>query len=351
MILRINDRIINRKVQYFEEFDIELKYDAVGSTFAFKYPFDPNNKDQKDMSCVGHYHTCTVEDNNETLLTGYIISPVFNSSRQPELATLGGYSLPGFLEDCEIPLKAYPLQRDGVSLKVIAENIIKHFGLKMVIDPVAASAMDEPYQETTAKETQSVKSYFSELASQKNIIITHDEFGRLIFTKAVAKKPIFHFDGNVPTKKMVLTFDGRQMHSEITVLKQEAFDEETANESNTIKNPYVPFVYRPHVMTQTSSKDTDNLTVAKNALAKELKALVLTIDLDRYILNEKIIRPGSFITAMNPEAYLYTRENWFVESVRLKKDAEGENTTLRCVLPEVYTGATPKYIFQGINLR
>jgi prophage tail gpP-like protein len=350
MIIKINDRIRNRKVEFFNSFNLNLRYDSVASTFSFSFYFNPENKEHKEMVCIGHYHKVTVEHNGELLLTGYILSQVFTSSNVKQLVPFGGYSLPGVLEDCEIPPKLYPLQSDGLTLREIAQKLIAPFGLQMVIDPLVSSQMDSVFEKTTASESQTIKAYLTELASQKNIIISHDEKGNLLFTKAKAdKKPLIHFQTGVIGTSMSLSFNGQAMHSEITVMKQASSDGGNAGES-TIINPYVPFVYRPKVIIQSSGDDVDTEQAAKNALAAELKNLQLTIVTDRWEVDGKILKPNNIIEVTDQEVYLYKKTKWFIESITYVGDNQKMTATLTCVPPEVYNGKTPEYIFKGINL-
>lgn len=361
MILKINDRIRNRQVKYFNQFNLSLKYDAVGSAFAFQFYFNPDNQEHKELACIGHFHECTVEHNGELLLTGVILSEAFKSGPVREMVPISGYSLPGVLEDCEIPPSVYPLQNDGLSLKQIAEKLIEPFKLKMSVDTSVAAKMNAKYETTTAKESQSVKSYLTELAAQKNIIISHNEKGELLFTSAKTnRQPIatfkeearetFSVEGKSISTGMDLSFNGQAMHSHITVMKQADSDGGNAGES-TVRNPFViGSVYRPRVIVQNSGDDNDTEQAAKNALAAELKNLKLTIRTARWEIDGKIIKPNNIISVTNPEIYLYKESKWFVESI----DFVGDNTktiaTLNCVLPCVYDGTTPEYLFKGINL-
>lgn len=352
MILKINDRIRTRQLEFFNQFKLSLKFDSVGSVFSFDYYFDPNNTEHKELSCIGHFHTCTIEHNDELLVTGQVLSINFTGAAQRQLVSIGGYALPGILEDCDIPPDT-ALQTEGLNLRQIAQQLCNRFGLKLVVD-AAASAVDEVFDITTAKDGQNIKSYLTELAAQKDIVISHTAQGALLFTKAVTKNPIFDFDfttGAMPGTNMVLNFNGQAMHSHITVRGQADVDAGNASES-TVRNPYVfpEAVYRPKVITQSSGTDIDSDKAARHALAAELKNLKLTIQLDRWIINGKIIRPGNYITVLNPEIYLYKKSTWFIEQVDFAGNEKEMIATLQCVLPEVYNGQTPEYLFKGINL-
>lgn len=351
MILRINDRIRNKQIDFFDKVNVSLRYDSIASAFSFVGYFNHENAEHKDIYCVGHYHKATLEHNNERLLHGYILSENFDDSKSVSPVSISGYSLPGVLEDCQIPTSLYPLQSDGLTLREIATKLIAPFGLKMIVDPLVSSEMDKVYDKTTADASQSIKGYLQELASQRNVIISHTVDGAIYFTRArINAKPILNYGGDgLPCPKMSFQFDGQGMHSHITVIKQPSKDGDNAAET-TIKNPYVPFVYRPKVVVQNSGDDIDTDQAAKNVLSEELKNLKLTFTTDRWEIDGTIIKPNNIITVLNPRVYLYKRTEWFIEQVDYTGDTKGLTATLTCVLPEVYNNKTPKYIFEGINL-
>lgn len=349
--LYIDDRLRNRKVKFFDKFSMSLRYDSMGSTFSFNCYFDPTNTEQKELLCIGHYHIARIYYNKQLLLTGYIVTTGFSGGSTNQWAAVGGYSLPGVLEDSTIPIDAYPLQYDGLSLRQISEKLIPYFKLKMVVDASVAAEMDKVYDKTEASETESVKDFLSKLASQRDVLISHNPAGDLVYTKAKTKQtPIITYggDGGIPCPEMKLMFNGQGMHSHITVMKQADEDGGNAGQA-TIRNPYVPYVFRPKTITQNSGDDNDTEQAAKNALSTELKNLKLTINTDRWDVNGKVITPNSIIDVTNPAIYLYKKTSWFVESVDFVGDSKSETAVINCCVPEAYNGGTPKYLFSGIN--
>lgn len=376
MELTINDRIRNRRVDYFNSFNISLRFDSLASTFSFDFFYDPDVIEQKEMACVGHYHLCKLTHNGELLLTGQILSERFSDKPIRQLVPIGGYSLPGILMDCQIPTNdaidkavangnlklapglpakpyAYPLQTDGLSLRQIAEKLIAPFNLSMVVDPSVSAKMDEPFEESSAKPRDTVGRYLIELAGQKNITLSHNEFGQLLFTSIPPYiKPVMEFNvpkGGLPGVAMDLHFNGQTMHSQITVMKQAGVDEDNAGEF-TVTNPYVPFVFRPRTIIQSSGTDIDTELAAKNALADELRGLAVTVQIDRWDINNKVIKPKSTITIINPDIYIFKKTDFFIESVDYKGNEKEMTATLHCVLKSCYDLTDPKYIFAGINL-
>ncbi len=344
MIIKIKER----KYDFFNGVSINLKYDSVASTYSFNLFFNPENDEQRELLHVGHFHTARIEHEGELLITGPLLSTGFISSSKDELTSIGGYALPGVLTDCNIPLSLYPLQADGLNLREIAQKLINPFKLKMVIDPDVSSLMNKPYKKSTADEGQTISQYLIELATQRDIIISHTFDGELLFTKAKTnKEPILKIEPNgQKVTKMTLDFNGQNMHSDITVQKQA--DSDGGNESEfTIKNPFVPFVFRPKVLSQSSGDDNDSGEAARNALAAELKNLTLTIELDTWTIDDKVIQPNNIVSVLDPDIYLYTKTKWFIESVALTGNEKRQVSKLNCVLPSVYDKSTPVNIFEN----
>lgn len=346
MILKIK----KKEYDFFNEFKLNLRYDSIASTFTFDGYFNPKNKDHRDLLHIGHFHPVTVEHNNELLVSGILLSETFRHSSVKELTSLGGYSFPGVLEDCQIPTSTYPLQSDGLSLKEIAQKIIKPFNLEIIIDSVVRKRMDEVYDTSTANELQPIKTYLSELASQKNIILSHTPEGKLLFTQANTNKPaILDFNipegGSIPGTSMSLSFNGQLMHSQITIIKQAGISGGNAGQSK-VTNPFVPFTFRSKVLVQNSGDDNDTRKAAKNALAKELQNIKLKITTDRWEVDDKIIKPDNIVSVINPDIFLFKKTNWFIESINFTGNKKQTTAVLNCVLPEVYNGKTPTNIFE-----
>lgn len=349
MELFINDRIRNRKIQFFNDFSLSLKYDAMASQFSFKFYFNPDIREHIEVACIGHYHLCKLYHDGELILTGQILSEAFVDGPETQLVAIGGYSLPGVLDDCEIPPSLYPLQSDLLSLREIASKYIKPFGIEMVVDSSVARQMDEVYEESTANAGQSIKSFLSELASQKNIVISHNAKGQLLFTRpSPNQKPVIDFSPGIPATQMSLSFNGQGMHSRIYAINQTDIDDINTSES-FVDNPFVlPRVFRQKVSIQNSEK-IDTLQSAKNMRAQELKNLQLGIVTDRWQIDGKILRPGQIITAKNPKVYLFKKTRWVIEEIELTGNSTRTTAAIKCVPPSVYDGTEPVNIFAGIN--
>lgn len=346
MNLKINDRIKVRDIEFFNDFSMTLRYDSLSSTFNFGFYYNPSNPDHRELACVSHFHEAIIEHNGTRLMTGYILAEVFDDQSAKTLSQFAGYSLPGVLEDCQIPTSLYPLQYDGLTLREIATKLINPFKLKMIVDDSVSDKMDKVFTKTTATATQSIKDYLNDLASTRDIVMSNDNLGNLLFTSAKSKQAPILIIGpeGIPGVSMTMSFSGQQLHSHITVIKQADKDGGNAGES-TIVNPFVPIVYRPKVITQNSGDDNDTATAARMALSEELRNITLTVNIDRWDIDGEIILPNNIIRVKNPSLFLFNDTDWFIESIAYKGNNVDNTAVLTCVLPEVHNKNVPKNIF------
>src|SRR5689334_366368 len=104
MTVTIDDRKTRRKVEFFSQFKLDLKYDSFGSTFEFTFYFNPDNPDHVLFSQIGQYQLIRCEHNGKLILTGFILSQALNKTSAHQPVSFGGYSVPGVLEDSNIPV-------------------------------------------------------------------------------------------------------------------------------------------------------------------------------------------------------------------------------------------------------
>lgn len=344
MNIKVNHRLGVTNVKYFNNFNLTLKYDSLGSTFGFGVYFDPKNREHAEMACVSHFHEAIVEHNGEVLVNGFILSQAFRRSSKKELVQFGGYSKPGVFEDCCLPTELYPLETSGLSLLNIATRIANYFKIKVIVDDSAQNEAGKTIAKTSIKPTQKIADYLVEIATQKHLILSHNEKGDLVIKKisdTKNKKPILEFSDGLIGTNIELNFNGQGIHSHITVMKQADSKGGNAGEY-TIRNPYCPIVKRPITITQSSGDDISVSETAKNELANELKNIGLTITIDRWDINSKIIRPDNLVRVHSPENFIYKPTDFFIESVRYEGDNEKMTAELTCVLPEVYNGNPDK---------
>jgi prophage tail gpP-like protein len=367
---KITLKIGNQEFYSFNKFTVGLNYNGVASVFSFDGYFKPADKDQRKLFMPLSYADCQVLFDGNPILTGTILNINTSANPEPTLNSISGYSKTGVLEDCEVPLGENSLQSDNLNLKEIAEQLLQPFGLKLVIDSViqdvntlypengedteGQSALDgvenDNYAQQNAKETETIKDYLSKLCIEKNIILTHNALGNLVFTRVKSdKKSIATYTENKPSTKISLAVDGQKIHSDITMSPQVSLYTDTANEE-TVTNSLVK-VYRPTYKKQQT--DTSYKSFLKDSAIKvrgsELRAIVLTIETNEWIWfdgkKNHMIKPNDIIDVISPQNFMNNRTSWFVEEVILKGDDKSSTAIINCVLPECYNGNEPKNVF------
>jgi prophage tail gpP-like protein len=334
-------KINNEFYAHFNDFSLSSSLDSVASSFAFTARFDPKNEQHKHLFRPLSFHKVEFfNDRGDLFFTGTIISSKFNSKESPDLVSLSGYSLPGILEDCTIPYSAYPLESLSSNLREITQKLLGKFGLTVRIDDSVSKDVDMSYKKTVAEPTETVKEYLSKLAAQRNIVISHDRHGRLLYFRPDPKaKPIRYYDEKNCTQ-MSLEVDGQSLHSELTILRQPSKEGSNLTPVDTINNPMIS-KYRPTVQKLTSGDDTSTKKSVENYLADELKAIKVKIELNRW---DGMVT-GDIVEVHNHEIFIFNRTRFMVESTTINETADGRTMSIDLVLPETFAGGIPKNIF------
>lgn len=342
-------KIKGKKFNFFNDFTVALNYNGIASGFSFSGLYDINNAEQKALFKPLQYHDVEVYYKDILILTGTALSTNTGISDKKELATISGYSKPGVLEDSELPLSLYPLEFDGLTLKEITEKVIAPFGLKLTVDEVVKAEVNKIFETISIESNQTIKDFLASLAKQRNVVLTHNAKGEVVYTRLNINKPsIATYRQNIPTTNIALSVNGQGLHSEISTQKQATLDSDVAGEA-TIKNTLIP-VYRPTVKDQDSGDNNDTENAAKMVRGAELRNIKLNVDTDRWQWFDgkklHIIKPNEIIDIIAPDIFLSDRTRFFVERVTLSGDEKSTTAGIECVLPETYSGDEPKINFK-----
>lgn len=331
--LLINDR----KFEFFRSYNINMKFDSIADTFNFE--------GQKDfLPAILTYPECKILDENDNvIITGTIVNQPFELDSNPTLINVSGYSKPGILEDCTIPITLYPLQSDNLSLKQILDKILKPYGINYKYTSNITAEINKKFKKTNANPDQRIKDYINQLASQRGIILSHNAAGELVLTKLeltnILSNATFE-EGDIGILSMVLEIPGQTMHNEISVVKQASIDNPDAGQS-TIYNPYCKDSSRSIVKVMSSGDIFDVENAAKIELAKEIGMIKLIIT------STKLVYPGNIISVKAPSLKIFNYYDFFVETLEIRGQTNQELYTITAVLKDVYTlDYPPQYIFE-----
>lgn len=337
MKIKINNQFYN----FFDDITINYKLDSVASTFSFNARFNPNNEEHKKIFRPLSYNKVQIFDNDNNLkFTGTSLNTSLNSSEVQELQNISGYSKSGILEDCTIPRASYPLERLNISLYDIAWSMVGYFDLKFIVDDSVKKEMDLIYPKTVAGPEETVKEFLSKLASQRNILLSHNIKGNLLFYKPNTKAKSKFFFNDQKGITMSLSVNGQAMHSKISVIRQPSKDNQSLSPVDTVNNNLVG-LNRTIVKTLSSGTETDTKKAADNILADQLKNISVNVSIDRHI----DVNCGDIVEVLNPEIFLYKKTRFMVSEITVNENNSSQSMTFNLVLPETFTGEIPKNIF------
>jgi prophage tail gpP-like protein len=329
-------RINNTLFRFFESYTLDMKFNAIADSFSFS--------GQKDfLPDILSYADCEIlDENDQVIITGTIVNQNFELDSNPTLISVSGYSKPGVLEDCTIPISLYPLQSDNLSLKQIADKVLQPFDVKYKYTANITTEFNKKFKKTNAEPTQQVKEYLNQLASQRGIILTHNAKGELLFTKLDVSPllPVANFiEGDTGILSMNLQIPGQSLHSEITVIKQASYDNPDAGQK-TLENVYCKS-FRPMVKILNSGDIFDIEKAARTELSNELSQIKLVIQ------TTKLVYPGNLITVKAPSLKIFNEYDFFVEETNIQGSTTNDLYILTCVVKDVYTlNYPPEYIFE-----
>ncbi|HET8827766.1 MAG TPA: hypothetical protein VFM79_00420 [Pelobium sp.] len=328
-------------IKFFDEVAVTFNLGSVASVFSFVGRFNPDNPLHiKVFKPLSFSKVEIFSNDDELLLTGTMINHDFNSDARPQLWVLSGYSLPGILEDVNIPYDQYPLESLKRNLKDITEKLISTFGINLVVDGSVSQEVRIPFDKSVADPSESIKEYLSKIAGQRNIVMSHNEKGDLLYfrpdTKALPKMR-FNVEN---TLSMAFSVKGQALHSDVTVLRQPSDENSNISPVDTVKNVMVN-QFRPAVKVLSSGTDTATKKAADNELAAELQNITLKIEINKLLK----LKPGNIVEVKNEEIFLFEYTRFMISSIALNEKTSSESSSLSLVLPESFTGETPKNIF------
>lgn len=353
--------------KYFNSVVISTTLDTIASVFSFMAYFDPTNTEHKILfKPLSYYKIEFFHDDGNLIMTGTITHHSFKSSAEPNnLVQVSGYSLPGVLDDCQIPYNLYPLESDNRTLQQIISRLIAPFHFALITYTDVAKVSAQLIAKTVAKVDETIKDYICKVANQKNVVISHDIHGNLVlFQPDLTAAPKLTLTAQ-NTLDMALDIDGTKLHSHITCLRQpsrgngandfdsDGYEPPDANPDaigqgkvfkissiNTVTNRLIG-TYRPKVNRLTKLSFYDTTRAALNMRAAELKNIKVLFSLDRW---EKI-SVGDIIQVLNPDIFINNTAKMVLESTVIQQSAERKTMTGVLVLAETFNGDEPQNIF------
>lgn len=254
---------------------------------------------------------------------------------------VGGYSLPGVLEDCTPPASSFPLQFKGLDLHGIASALCLPFGLT-VAPPLGD--MGGTFKRVRVRPDQHVLSFLFDLARQRKVLIGSTPRGELLLRAPPTEgAPVVTFtEGERPALSFELQTSPQRYFSHLTCIRSNS--RSTAGSQHTVANPLLPAVLRP-MSAAIDDTGPGELPQAAEALAGRMLAEAVSVRVTACTWRDPagaLWEPGSTIRIDSaPSAFVYQPTNWILREVRLARTATEETAQLSLVLPGAFSGVLP----------
>jgi prophage tail gpP-like protein len=305
------------------------------STFQFFTPFDPTNEQQVNTFKPFSYKPATIHFGSGKVLTGTIMNINPSSSDNAKTLTISGYSLPGVLADCTMPVASYPLEFKNVDLQQIVNTLLQPFSIKSFF----ADDKGATFKQVTLPPTQRIYDFLIQLAQQRSLIITSNGDGELVFQKATTEaSDATLIDGEFPVASgSTINYDGRKRFSDMAALG-DGWDEGDGQNS-VVNDPTIP-VSRPFAFQATDVSPGDLETAAKAQLGfNNANAIEINLPINSWRTKDGVFfRENQKITFQSDALMIYNPTEFIIRSITYNRNAESQTALLKLVFPEAFTG-------------
>ena len=315
-------KIEGKKYSFLSNYNVKLLYNAVASPFAL----NGINGDEADSmlykKCSLYFdNTKRVLDGRDFILDGTITD--INTSETPstEAPNIAGYSEAGIWEDVNIAQADYPRQRKQLNIEDLIDSFSGRYEIGYGIFQSDLQSSLEPFPEIEIGETESLKEFYTRLAVQRGLFLSHLNNGTdstpIFVGRPLESAQLYDIEQYMQNfSKQVL---GRGIHSDITVKLQADGDNSGATE--TYKNDFVT-QFRPRTVIMKNGNISQMAEFARKIIAAEMLNVSFSFS------SLYFVRPGSIVTRKGVKI--------FITETEINGTPEGEQYNYKGVLSSVY---------------
>lgn len=327
------------RFRYWTSVRIRDSIDAI-TTVDFTAPFEHDAPGYREAFKPFNFTPVEVTIGGVRKFTGRMVAVNPQISGNSRTLSISCYSLPGVLNDCNASPSTYPIEYKNLRLEDITDKLLKPFGFttEFLADQGA------PFDKVSCGVSTKIWSFLVSLAEQRNLILTDDNNGNLIFSISVeAGQPrAILTQGSPPVMSVTPTFDPQKYYSDITGIETVSAGLEGAK--FTVKNTFLKGILRPYVFTVQDTKGGDVKT------AVQVKAARMFANMVSYSLRVNTWRdpvgnlwiPNTTIKLTAPDAMIYSEYEFLIRSVEFEKVSNSEIAILNLIFPGTFRGEIPE---------
>ena len=332
-------RIDGQRFRFWENIRVTRTIDSMAK-IEFSAPFDHTAPGFKETFRPVSYKPLSVTIGGEPFFSGTMVSLVPVIAPENKTISVSGYSKPGVLNDCPPPASAFPLEFNGQKLDAISERIAGFFGIGVEFkdDPGAV------FPRVACDAGRKALAFLIELAKQRNLIISNDASGNVLFWRSVeGGSPVARLrQGESPLVSVSPQFSPQEYYSQITGI--EPIIAGLKGQQHTAKNTFLEGVIRPLTFNTPDTAGAD-ITAAVSAKMGRMfgNVATYTIGVDTWRdFSGNLWAPNTTLKLLAPDAMVYNEYEFLIREVELSRDRASKIATLQLVFPGSFSGKIPE---------
>lgn len=331
--------IDGQRFRFWDKVRITRAIDAM-DTVEFGAPFEADVPGFRETFRPFSFKPVVTTVGGSPLFTGTMVavSPAVENSQK--VVSVSGYSLPGVLNDCTPPASAFPLEFNNQGLREIATTLAAPFGLSVIFQADQGAVFERVATEPGKK----VLAFLTELAKQRNLIVSSTPEGALIFWQSVeAGAPVAQLqEGSAPVLSVTPFFSPQEYYSHITGIEPVIVG--LAGSQFTVKNPRLQGVVRPITFNAPDTLDADvkaAVEAKSGRMFGNMAAYSVRVATWRDPQGE-LWAPNTTVTLLAPDAMVYSEYEFVIRSVEFSRESKVKTATLNLVIPGSFSGQIPE---------
>jgi len=336
--------IRGKRFRFWNKVTLDEKIDSI-ATVELDAPFDPDIEIFKESFRPFKYDDMEIKLNGDTIFVGTMVSVVPRLEANSRMVNVQGYALPGVLNDCMAPSSLAPLEFLDQNLTSIAKTVCDPFGIRVRIEGSSGAV----FEKVALKPTQKIFSFLSDLASQRNFVITSTPSGDLLFHRDSEKTGTpraLLSQGSEPLMSVQANFKSQDYFASVTGIQTPPiFDFLGTLEPFTQRNKRLEGVTRPFVFIV---KDADNIAELKEGVGVRIGRMFanaasysITVSTWRDSKN-RLWRPNTTIKLIAPGAMIYTSYEFIIRRIKFIRDNNRFTADLNLITPGSLSGKVPE---------
>jgi len=323
----------------FSGFNLKLSMDKVADEFNFFTVWNPDNPELRKTFVPYKYNNVEVFIGGKLKLTGNLINLGPVSETSSRTLNVSGYSKSGILNDCNVPVSAYPLAFKSLTLIEIAKTLTQPFNIT-VTDETADSFV---FEEVDLKPTDQVYSFLAKLCKKRGSLLTSLPNGNLVIQKSTTEKATISLVEGAPNiLGMAVNYQGQKGFTSVSgLLKGKDTPDPATDDSFTeIDNFMVDVSESRPLVFEIDDIGTGTLQDAVKAQLRRLWAdrISYTVSIEGWRdQNGRLWSDNTRINVEYPSMMIYNITEFIIRDVEFTQDDSKNIAKLTLVLPQSYS--------------